>query len=446
MSLGNSSQYLAGPGGTVTIRHPVGAPPVFGSNLNFEPSPIFVVGPTSSYLNCPGCGNGILEMGEACDDGNLVNGDCCSSTCTIQPAGTLCRAAACTFDTAEFCNGISPTCPADTNEATDAVVMYKAKASPRTDLPNSNKFPNNDYNLKLNDIVLPDSEPDDPENFEVAKEKSLALPAALDAASAPFNPDLHYIRYQIKEASEGSGAFIPAQNRYPSAVKHLKGRKWFLSNQFGTINVTTKKTEAMLVPTAKSLTSPPPAPADATHYICYQAKETADVTDQTPDTGGGTGKFRKNLEAFFGDQFEDCEFDRSGDPAFPGTDVAGKCLFNLKKVKFLCNPIAKADVGGSPPRVTIAPPGSTSTPNSCPSLLCYQAKLTSKVLSPIGAQLSDLFIDASLSQNGHEKRFLAAGNAPHTTPGNDFPAPKQMDTKKTEFVCLTTTVTSFVNP
>jgi cysteine-rich repeat protein len=33
----------------------------------------------------PVCGNGVLESGEACDDGNRVNGDGCSSTCTIEP-------------------------------------------------------------------------------------------------------------------------------------------------------------------------------------------------------------------------------------------------------------------------------------------------------------------------------------------------------------------------
>ena len=29
------------------------------------------------------CGNGIIEAGEACDDGNLVNGDGCDSNCTL---------------------------------------------------------------------------------------------------------------------------------------------------------------------------------------------------------------------------------------------------------------------------------------------------------------------------------------------------------------------------
>jgi len=36
------------------------------------------------------CGNGILEPGEQCDDGNLVDGDCCSATCTAEAAGGIC--------------------------------------------------------------------------------------------------------------------------------------------------------------------------------------------------------------------------------------------------------------------------------------------------------------------------------------------------------------------
>jgi cysteine-rich repeat protein len=34
----------------------------------------------------PVCGDGTLSAGEACDDGNLVNGDGCSSTCTVETA------------------------------------------------------------------------------------------------------------------------------------------------------------------------------------------------------------------------------------------------------------------------------------------------------------------------------------------------------------------------
>jgi cysteine-rich repeat protein len=36
------------------------------------------------------CGNGILESGETCDDGNLINGDGCESNCTITPIISIC--------------------------------------------------------------------------------------------------------------------------------------------------------------------------------------------------------------------------------------------------------------------------------------------------------------------------------------------------------------------
>jgi len=36
------------------------------------------------------CGNGIVEAGEQCDDGNTLDGDCCSSTCQNEPSGQPC--------------------------------------------------------------------------------------------------------------------------------------------------------------------------------------------------------------------------------------------------------------------------------------------------------------------------------------------------------------------
>ncbi len=40
--------------------------------------------------NIPVCGNGTVEYGEICDDGNVANGDCCSSTCTFEADGAPC--------------------------------------------------------------------------------------------------------------------------------------------------------------------------------------------------------------------------------------------------------------------------------------------------------------------------------------------------------------------
>jgi cysteine-rich repeat protein len=50
------------------------------------------------------CGNGALDPGERCDDGNQAAGDCCSATCQFEAAGAACGddGNSCTSDT---CNG-----------------------------------------------------------------------------------------------------------------------------------------------------------------------------------------------------------------------------------------------------------------------------------------------------------------------------------------------------
>ena len=62
------------------------------------------------------CSDGVLDPDEQCDDGNREDGDCCSSSCQLEPATTVCRPAAGPCDVAELCTGSSPTCPADTFE------------------------------------------------------------------------------------------------------------------------------------------------------------------------------------------------------------------------------------------------------------------------------------------------------------------------------------------
>jgi len=48
---------------------------------------IFSLPDTNAVGECTLCGNGIVDTGEQCDDGNLVAGDGCSATCTVEVAG-----------------------------------------------------------------------------------------------------------------------------------------------------------------------------------------------------------------------------------------------------------------------------------------------------------------------------------------------------------------------
>ena len=59
------------------------------------------------------CGDGFVRLNEQCDDGNLVAGDCCTPSCQLVPALTVCRAAGGGCDVAEVCTGVDGLCPAD---------------------------------------------------------------------------------------------------------------------------------------------------------------------------------------------------------------------------------------------------------------------------------------------------------------------------------------------
>jgi cysteine-rich repeat protein len=76
------------------------------------------------------CGNGVIEPGEACDDGNSIDGDCCSNACQALPDGTscadgdacngeeTCQAGACASGSPPFCEDDDPC----THEHCDSVL------------------------------------------------------------------------------------------------------------------------------------------------------------------------------------------------------------------------------------------------------------------------------------------------------------------------------------
>ncbi len=83
--------------------NPVGTPAALSVN-NISITPQDIVACTFINHKLPVCGNGLVEFGEQCDDGNTAAGDCCSPTCLFEPNGSSCApdSNVCTLD---VCNG-----------------------------------------------------------------------------------------------------------------------------------------------------------------------------------------------------------------------------------------------------------------------------------------------------------------------------------------------------
>lgn len=57
------------------------------------------------------CGNGTHDGGEQCDDGNIAGGDCCSSTCAFEGAGSDCDSDGDACTDADSCDGAGTCIP-----------------------------------------------------------------------------------------------------------------------------------------------------------------------------------------------------------------------------------------------------------------------------------------------------------------------------------------------
>ncbi|MCC6764669.1 MAG: hypothetical protein IT293_08395 [Deltaproteobacteria bacterium] len=328
------------------------------------------------------------------------------------------------------------------DEITDAYAGYSVTA-PAVDAVGAvipaNDFPD-DWVLTFDDVLLDDTDADDPENFVVTKPRTLFVPAALDGAPGVAWPDRKGIVYQAKQGSESTAGAVPPFER---PERHMS-RLWQLTNQLGTIAIVSKKLAHVVVPATASLASAPPAAPDATHRACYSVQVTKDVTAQTPETtvGSGIGRFDTDLQTYFrGGLFDDCALNEEGTPSFPGTPVAGACLVNVGKPRLLCNPVDTAAV--VPPRessAVVVP----SAARTATSLLCYKAKLAKRFTHAPAAMLAGATLDATIdpAQARHEKRRVQAGTGIYLGPGNQFPGPAEVSTTKLAFVCLPTSVES----
>jgi cysteine-rich repeat protein len=117
--------------------------PAAASIAPIELTPDDIDALTAFLESLSACGNGVVDNGEACDDGNVLDGDCCSAACDVPGAdglacddgnactsATECRSGRCVRLDAEVCGGRGCT---DSDEITPAVVTCAlASISPRT--------------------------------------------------------------------------------------------------------------------------------------------------------------------------------------------------------------------------------------------------------------------------------------------------------------------------
>jgi cysteine-rich repeat protein len=407
------------------------------------------------------CGDGSLNSSEVCDDGDGIDGNDCSNTCTVatcgdgvlhdQGSGTeTCDDrntvpgdgcdASCQIESGYRCT--RPGFPCMELAAPEYYVGYKVKSS----LGPKYRLPRKDYAATVNDLEIDDSDADDPENFDVFKERTILLPAQKNVEPAPDLNGVHYVRYLMKSSKKSINPEVGGE--IPKPAKHIP-RVWDLENQFGTIKVKSKKVSDMLIPTWKDLeVDPLGLDEDTSHFICYKVKPTKDDTDQTPG-----GKLAKDLQAFFSDQFADCALNVEGAPSFGGTSVEGRCLLDLKTPKELCNPIDMTGV--MLPRWTSAAIRD-SISGATRSLLCYKAKLAPKFTRSETATLAGANAGDKIDpkQRKHVKREYDQFNEEnsdelHITAGkkvpglySEFPEPAMIDTKVLERVCVPTDVLS----
>lgn len=324
----------------------------------------------------------------------------------------------------------------------DPFVAYKIKPA-RRDLDGvavASVLPR-PWAVQLDDAWLDDAAGDDPENFEVRLVQTALRPAALGADAGPAAPHRNLLRYQLRLGSESVAPVGPTGN-FPRPVKHV-ARVWQLSNALGSIHVASREAIGIAVPGALSVgPEAPPLPPPGPHFVCYQVRVTADVTDQTPERspGSGRGRFDTSRQVFIADAFDDCALNGNGTEAFAGTPVAGRCLFDVRKVESLCSPVGVSAI--EPPRATEAVGVPEVAVQTGQALLCYAIRSSSRVIDADAAALLGTTVGSAVSprQSRHEKRRLRDGNPLLVAPGAGLPVPLVAETNKPELVCLPTAV------
>jgi cysteine-rich repeat protein len=151
-------------------------------------------------LRVPGCGDGILDGGEACDDGNNANGDCCDATCQLEPDGSSC--------------GVGATCETGVCNTPNHYLCRQVK-----DLKSPAKF------AAITGISVVDQTGSD--TCEAKKPFLLCDPVNKNGGGIA-NPALHYCCYKLKCGLKPAVAYTVTDQFWTGTISTKKPK--FLCN------------------------------------------------------------------------------------------------------------------------------------------------------------------------------------------------------------------------
>ncbi len=287
MQLGSNSQYVAPPGGTVTLTHLPGVNPVIGSGVVFNPARIdnpILDGP---FPSCPVCGDGVRQFGEICDKGAAADGACCNSTCsaflcptvtatpTLSPTRTPTPTRTATPHGTPTATPILPTSTAETptpvvtptRTATVTASPTLTATATRTTTPTVTPTPGGavvDHYKCYKATKVAGSSAFVEQSVELADDHETKLTRVIKTTEfcnavdkdgqGIQDPNAHLQCYQIKDA--------PGQTRFASTTETV-------DNELGSAQqLTLKKAKRLCVPTGADGV---PAVANLDRFKCYTA-------------------------------------------------------------------------------------------------------------------------------------------------------------------------------
>ena len=311
MQLKASSQYLANPGGTITITHPPAQSPVIGTGVVFNPPAIdnpLVHGP---YPNCPVCGDGIRQAGEVCDNGAAADGACCNATCTALVCPTPTTTATMTptrtptpTTTLTAAQSGAPTPTPSGAATTSPTPTAAATASPtRTATPTPIATVTPTPTLTV--TATPTSQPN-VDHFKCYKSRRAAGAPAFVQREVTLEDQFESKRTTVIRTDsfcnpvdkDGEGINDPTAHLQCYKIRDAAGQEGFASrdllvdNQFGVQVLTAKKASLLCVPSRKD---GQPSALLIDHFKCYTARTPSGSPQFVPRNVALTDQFESKL-------------------------------------------------------------------------------------------------------------------------------------------------------